>query len=202
MIGNDVVDLLDRDADIASYRSGFDHRVFAGDERASIAGSLQPNRQRWRLWAAKEAAFKAAKRCDRSTVFSPSAFKVEIEGADAEWAGTVDHLGTRYRVMFRESERWIHAIATRGVRGFERVIAAVRRGENAGQECESLEVRRLAREHVARHLDVRPGDLEIRRDSRIPSFWLRGRKLDLCLSLSHSGGIVAFACVDGEYGIG
>jgi len=202
MIGNDVVDLLDRDADSSSYRPGFDVRVFTREERCVIAASREPERQRWRLWAAKEAAFKAARKCDLTTVFSPSAFAVSLESDGENLCGIVDHLGTRYRVLFNESQRWIHAIASRGARGFERIISAVRPNDDPSARGESLAVRVLAREHLARHLGVRLEELQVRADARIPWVWLKDRRLDLSLSLSHSGGIVAFACGEGDQRIG
>ncbi len=202
MIGNDVVDLFDRDADISSYRRGFDQRVFTRCERRLIRLAGEPARQRWRLWAAKEAAFKAARRCDLSTVFSPSAFSVEL-GDEAEGLrGIVDHAGTRYRVLFEESQRWIHAVALLQSRVVDSIVAAVSRRDDLDARCESLDVRALAREHVADRIGVRPQELHIRREGRIPWFWLRGRRLEMGLSLSHSGGIVAFACCEGDRRIG
>lgn len=200
MIGNDVVDLFDRDADHATYRPGFDERVFSAAERHSLETASEPERQRWRLWAAKEAAFKAARRCDTNTVFSPSAFRVELDLEGMR--GIVDHFGSHYRVLFNESQRFIHAIATRGARGFDQIMTAVGRHDDSSQENESRVVRALAREYVARHLGVQPKELEIRRDARVPWFWLGGRRLNLCLSLSHSGGFVAFACCEGDYEVG
>ena len=206
MIGNDIVDLLDRDADASTYRPGFDARVFTRGERRTIEEAAEPERQRWRLWSAKEAAYKAARRCDPTTVFSPSAFVVELfnaPGQDLEkLRGVVDHLGTRYRVVIGESHRWVHAIATRGAQEIGRVITAVSRNDEPDRRRESFAVRRLARECIARHLDVSTRDLQICREGRVPGFWLRGRRLNLSLSLSHSGGVVAFACCEGESGIG
>jgi hypothetical protein len=164
--------------------------------------AVEPERQRWRLWAANEAAFKAARQSDRSAVFSPSSFAVELRSDGERLRGIVDHLGTQYRVLFYESQRWIHAIATRGARGFDRVMAAVSRHDDSDPLRESLLVRTLAREHLARHLGVSPVDLSIRQDERIPWFWLGGSRLDLHLSLSHSGGVVAFACCEGDHGLG
>ncbi len=48
MIGNDVVDLFDRDADSSTYRRGFDARVFTPAERRTIAEASEPERQRLR----------------------------------------------------------------------------------------------------------------------------------------------------------
>ena len=57
MIGNDVVDLRDPDADPWRLHARFDERVFHPSERALIAASPQPGRTRWVLWALKESAY-------------------------------------------------------------------------------------------------------------------------------------------------
>ena len=61
MVGNDIVDLGDPDADPSTLHPGFDARVFTARERRSIESAGDPARQRWRLWAAKEACYKLAR---------------------------------------------------------------------------------------------------------------------------------------------
>ena len=82
MIGNDVVDLRDPDADFASFSPRFDVRVFSASERRRIQASADPEACRWRLWAAKEAVFKAARKADPGAVFSPRRFEVRSPGSD------------------------------------------------------------------------------------------------------------------------
>jgi hypothetical protein len=72
MLGNDVVDLRDRDARPETFRARFDERVFSADERRAIAHDPNPLARRWAHWGAKEAAFKLAKQIDPTFVFSPS----------------------------------------------------------------------------------------------------------------------------------
>ena len=57
MVGNDVVDLRDPDVDPSTLHPGFDGRVFCRDELESLEASPDPVCQRWRLWAATEAAY-------------------------------------------------------------------------------------------------------------------------------------------------
>ena len=84
MVGNDVVDLLDPDSDPATLNPRFDERVLHpeesrhAEERRAFDG--EPARAlRWRLWAAKEAAYKAVKQIRPETVFSPRRFRTEWE---------------------------------------------------------------------------------------------------------------------------
>jgi hypothetical protein len=79
MVGNDVVDLRDSDADPETLNPRFDGRVFSRDERRSIEQCAEPSRQRWRLWAAKEAAFKLLRRLDPTTPFLPVRFLVSLD---------------------------------------------------------------------------------------------------------------------------
>ena len=67
----------------------FDARVFCERERALIASDAT-QRVRWVLWAAKEAAYKAAKKLDRATVWAPARFEVTLE---AQGRGSVAQIG-------------------------------------------------------------------------------------------------------------
>ncbi len=107
MVGNDVVDLADRDARSQTYALRFDARVFDRSERAAIerAGSPQSlqspqstestESQRWRLWAAKEAAYKVARKENAGTVFTPARFGVRL---DAAGHGYVEQVGHGHRL--------------------------------------------------------------------------------------------------------
>ncbi len=77
MLGNDVVDLCDRDSHPTTLHPRFDERVFTDGERAALAASDSIGRERWRIWAAKEAAYKAARKLDARICFSPRRFVVD-----------------------------------------------------------------------------------------------------------------------------
>lgn len=125
MVGNDVVDLRDPDSDAGTHPRRFDERVFSSSEqqmlrqsdvsgqRSEFAHRSGSSRLRWRLWAAKEAAFKAARKRDTATVFSPPRFEVEFSGADA---GRVTHrpkCGTVecFDLRWWQTEDAVHAVA-------------------------------------------------------------------------------------------
>ena len=75
-IGNDLIDLRIRDA-VGKARDGrFVGRVFAPDEAARIASSTHPDRTLWMLWAAKEAAFKVARKLQPTVLFAHAAYEV------------------------------------------------------------------------------------------------------------------------------
>jgi phosphopantetheinyl transferase (holo-ACP synthase) len=187
MVGNDVVDLRDRDAR-GEVAPRFDARVFCADELESLAASGRRSRRRWRLWAAKEAAYKVAVKSDPSTVFSPSRFRVLLEEGAGD--GLVEVPGSEEKVPVHlcEEDGAVHAVARNGAAPL--VVGILR----SGPGDLSAEVRRFAALRLADELRVSPDEIEIRKRGRIPELWLGGAPAPVDLSLSHHGGVVAFAC--------
>jgi phosphopantetheinyl transferase (holo-ACP synthase) len=179
MLGNDVVDLGDPEARLAHPR--FDARVFTREERAALRGSPDPERLRWSLWAAKEAAYKCLKKRAPETVFSPARFAVRLA---ADGTGSVDCGGRRLRLaVFREGDA-LHAVASDGADpgAALRVLAELPAAQDASQA-----VRALARAAAAPVLGCAPREIEIVREGRVPRLRRRGAPVDLDLSLSHHG---------------
>jgi phosphopantetheine--protein transferase-like protein len=211
MLGNDVVDLRDSDSDMATHPARFDERVFAPRERALIQDSAQPARMRWQLWSAKEAAFKAAKKCSPATIFSPRRFEVEVEMSDNDFGRVLQRQSAQPAESFQV--RWwhvadaVHAVALRGdwrradgsgmlAHGFRRASAAEAAGctKVAAPSTASSAVRSFARVELARQLALSLSSIEIRTVGRVPELWLDDVPAGANLSLSHHGDWIAFAC--------
>ena len=64
LVGNDVVDLHDPQSQPEALHPRFDARVFSLGEREALGASSSPHSLRWSLWAAKESAYKLAKKLD------------------------------------------------------------------------------------------------------------------------------------------
>jgi phosphopantetheinyl transferase (holo-ACP synthase) len=189
MIGNDVVDLTDPETFPGATHARFDARVFTPAERARIAASSDPNRCRWRLWAAKESAYKVAVKLDPNTVFSPSRFEVRDD--------VVLHDDRSFTLFVEEHPHWIHAVAQPGVR---RSFAALSSARSAVRQCgttlavvQSNLVRSMAIEDAALILGTDARALAIVTRDRIPFIEIHGEPAPLDLSLSHHGGFVAYA---------
>ncbi len=196
MVGNDVVDIHDVDADITTYSQRFDARVFRDAERAAIERDQLGKTTRWQLWAAKEACFKAAKQEDPSTIFSPRAFEVWFEKRWAETWMPVRHTSGQFLVVLEPGSDRVHALAARAPSDFTYVLrAVVPRGtaEGGSEGDPSTQVRQLAREAFAKQLDVDPNRVDITKSGRIPKLRLDGEPLDMSLSLSHHGDWLAYA---------
>ena len=188
MVGNDVVDLGDRETQAESRHPRFDRRVFTADERRLVERSPDSNRVRWTLWACKESAFKLVKRHDPSTVFSPRAFEVTTA---LSGPAQVHFRGCALCVDVTVDGEAIHAVATWSRCDANRLISAVA----TTRSNPSAAVRELARQHLARVLACMPGDVEIvSGPDRIPELRIRGNRTPGFISLSHHGRFVAFAC--------
>jgi hypothetical protein len=203
MVGNDVVDLGDAESRSEAHHPRFDARVFAGPELRALDACADSERLRWILWAAKESAYKAARRVDATTVFSPRLFVAWLqpeEGAQA-WSGHVEHGDDRFRVRVALENGCAHAVATHpqartGV--VKAGVGRVARGVSAGVPGRAA--RDLALAGIARLLGVSRGELRIERRGRIPRVRRVGGSAPL-LSLSHHGRFVAYACLAGGEGL-
>jgi phosphopantetheinyl transferase (holo-ACP synthase) len=190
MVGNDVVDLGDPEARAGGCHARFDARVFAASELALLAASAQPVRLRWTLWAAKEAVFKAARKHDPGTVFSPRRFVVRSTTPDRAEVAFGD---ASYDVDLQSDERYVHAVAVQQGGPARTVLAAVERLAHDSTVPAGEAVRALAIRTIAPRLGVATSELRVTRDGRIPRLEHGGR-LATDLSLSHHGCFVAFAC--------
>jgi phosphopantetheinyl transferase (holo-ACP synthase) len=186
VIGNDVVDLGDEETAPFATHPRFDERVFAPEEASLLRRSGTSERLRWMLWAAKESAFKAARKLDPGAVFSPRRFVVRLEDDER---GTVAFGDLRFALRVTSDVDFCHAVAS-----VSRAAAtsAVRR--RAPDENPRSAVRALAIERLSAELgSQREGELEIVKEGGIPRVSLRGSPLPFDMSFSHHGRFVAFA---------
>ena len=193
MIGNDVVDFADRSTQPGARNPRFDARVFSELERALIGGDAT-QRVRWVLWAAKEAAYKAAKKLDPALVWAPSRFEVSLESRER---GRVRHGERVLALHIEERADYVHAVARCGPNaGEERSGVA-----EAASDDLSAEARAFARRALAARLGVAEERVAIAKRGRIPLLCADGAPVRADLSLSHHGRFVAYACELADAGL-
>jgi phosphopantetheinyl transferase (holo-ACP synthase) len=201
LVGNDVVDLRDPENQPDAIHVRFDERVFSPDERADILSSASPHLMRWALWAAKESAFKVARKMDPRACFSPRAFSVRLPrfdpGVRRAILTEVRHAAGRFRVQVRATDDWVHALASVSGSVPDAPVWKVRPLTRPGEELSmdaSARVRQVARSALSSALGLFPSDIVIAAAAkRAPRAWSRGRRLAIDLSLSHHGRFVACA---------
>ena len=207
MLGNDVVDLHDPDAQPESFRPGFDARVFSADERWAIAHDVNPLARRWAHWAAKEAAYKLARQIDSAFIFSPGRLIANFAPVANQVGGRVERRGhlrienshaertdfpLRIALRSFETSERIHVVAVPETMDWGAVDFAVER-LGRGQEDSSAAVRTMAIAEIGRWLGVETQRLAIGRRGRIPTVLLDGSTTSLSLSLSHHGDWISYA---------
>jgi hypothetical protein len=190
-VGNDVVDLGDPEARLCGLHPRWVERVFGAAERTALDASPSRHLLHWALWAAKESAYKARKRLEPGTVFSPKEFEVELRSlpaTDGVAVGRVVHRGDVFALEVHVDGATVHAVTTSEKGTVERVRSRVERAR-----CDpGVEARRLAATAIGSALGLDPTGLRI--VDRPPVAMHGGRRLDVGLSLSHHGRFVAFAC--------
>ena len=184
MVGNDVVDLGDPETRPGAQHPRFDARVFGAEELALLRAEADPVRLRWALWAAKEAAFKVARKLAPATVFAPRRFRVTLGPAGV---GGVRWEGGWLPLLLARGPDWVHAIVrspgSGGIHARRLVVPP------------ALSPGAAVREHALRSLRGLLGaPLAIARADRIPFLERRGRRLAADLSLSHHGRYAAWVC--------
>jgi hypothetical protein len=203
LVGNDVVDLRDPENQPEAIHPRFDDRVFSWCERARILAAASPHRMRWALWAAKESAYKVARKLDSRVYFSPRAFSVRIPGGETEgphpYLAEVDHPLGRFQVCLDGTDEWVHAVASVSGTGVAKANWQLRSlGREAVRRIPGLEasarVRKLARSAIASALSAVPSEIVIAAAAKsVPRVMWRGQRLPVDLSFSHHGRFVACA---------
>jgi phosphopantetheinyl transferase (holo-ACP synthase) len=192
-LGNDIVDLHDREAQPAGLHPRFDARVFGPRELEALEEAGSRHQLRWTLWAAKESAYKASKRRNPQIVFSPREFVTDLSpppapGRPGMVSGKVIHRGEVFDLAVYLDGRSVHAVARTGLSSDVRLLLRVGRATSDP----SAAVRRLATATIAAALEVAPADVGV--CERPPVATYRGLQLDATLSLAHHGRFVAVVC--------
>ena len=201
LVGNDVVDLHDPESRPEAIHNRFDARVFTSDEREALRASASAHELRWTLWAAKESAFKVAKKLDPAVRFLPRDFVVR---RITEGRALVMHETGAFDVRLRRTDDWVGAVATpmaanaawttaaNAPSTHRPITAGIERLEVPGADPNRT-VRELARAALALGMNLPPGQVQIAADRGIPVAYWRNRRLPVDLSLSHHGRFVAWA---------
>ena len=194
IVGNDVVDL----ELMGEPSEGFVARVLAPEERRAPPTAADV----WRLWAAKEAAFKILARRDRRLPFVHARFVVDVE------AGLVRHPRGEVRVRWEQHGAALGCTGWQGAGECATAVATAEDAEaaaagfvlSAREACGvtgrlSVAVRLLAKRLLCEQLACHWTEVEILRPGDgPPEAWILGSLApDLGLSLAHDGRFVACA---------
>lgn len=192
-VGNDVVDLADPETRLDALHPRFEERAFCAAERDLLEASRSRHALHWAFWAAKESAYKALRRLEPATVFSPKEFEVELAplppaGARRAAAGRVLHRGRALDLEVHLDGPSVHAVAQGGQAAGTGLLWRIARADGDPR----LAVRRLAATTIGSALGLDPAALRI--VGRPPVATHADGLFATGVSLSHHGRFVAFAC--------
>jgi phosphopantetheinyl transferase (holo-ACP synthase) len=188
-----VVDFHDPESQPEALHPRFDARVFSAGEREALGASGSPHSLRWSFWAAKESAYKVAKKLDAAVRFMPRDFLVRpvAEG----WA-LVLHETRSFEVRLERTDEWVHAVATlaaaKGLSTHRSVSVGIEPLEASSTDA-SRTVRESALAALSSRMSLPTGQIRIAAERGIPVAVWRKRRLPVDLSLSHHGRFVAWA---------
>ena len=221
-VGIDVVDPRDRRCVGKARDERFLARVLADTERGAVGAAPDPDATLWRLWAAKEAAFKVITKVRGAPpVFVHAAFRVDPPGTLSEDGfGRVEWEGFSVRIRWHEKPGRVVALAWNGPPADEPLQWSWAKAADLGPEPtaplkvllgrlsererrpvysrDSALVRLAARAALARGLDVDEARIEVicgeGPKGRVPpKALLDGRAAQADVSLSHHGRWLAWA---------
>jgi phosphopantetheinyl transferase (holo-ACP synthase) len=168
-VGNDIVDLGGPAIDRLHAR--FIERVCTAEEQRAIAESPDPKRRLWTLFAAKEAAYKAAVKLGLDPGFAHRRFVVSSD------LDRVDFGEHTFALRVIDGEDWVHAIVG------DATITGVERGESAREPL----LRALGMTHLGIEREPRAGSWDGFGPPRVAG------APEVDVSLSHDGRFAAFA---------
>ena len=192
----------------------FINRVFTLSEQNQIFNSTKPDTIIWALWAGKETAYKIISKCHPSASSTPRLYEVLLDWKDIshepvecfgeDWviSGTVDTPYGHIHIRIFATREYVHCVgATVPLETTDAVVwhvDRIRPVPEASPANESLCVREALKKHLSAYVDESPEGIEIRREKgshglQPPFVYLRGRRNDTDISLSHDGMFTAYA---------
>ena len=199
-IGNDVVDLSTaRHLNLDRYC----RRIFlAGEYEQYVSESVAPLLV-WRAWAAKEAAFKMLRQAGILDAFVPSRLTYcdrtsQVRYGDSAWPVQLKQSDRLVLAVVSESPHWASIAGEIGTLSTDKQDLFCAAELEAGclhWPAESIAVRVLAKEYLARHFDCAPSDIEFSAPDKYsqPRGSICARPFERGLSFSHDGRFAAVA---------
>jgi phosphopantetheine--protein transferase-like protein len=222
-IGNDIVDLKDRNIRGKSQNIRFVNRVFTSAEKKQIFESPDPDSVLWALWAGKETAYKIISKQHRVSS-APRLYEVRsacpdsrgfltpeterLEKLDAsssyhkEFVGVVDTPQGVCYIRFFLTCDYVHCIGTalssEALDAIVWKVVQISPDSETAKDIESTFVREALKKHLAVFCHIKQDDIEIKRENEIhglgpPLVYVKGMLSDIDVSLSHDGRFGAYA---------
>lgn len=199
-LGNDIIDLKDPDTVNLTQKPKFLRRVYHPEELKAIEAfeTKEQNRRLWKLWALKEAAYKAIKRLDPETIFTPRGIRFY------ENPGQVIFNKKVCFVEVRETSEYIHASSGFPFKNFpqptlqtwigsfqeiKQLLDSEKWSYTESYSEESTLCRNYAAYQIQNHLKCAKVEIVKSGPGRqgVPEVWIDQKKTSHLISTSHHG---------------
>ena len=207
-VGNDIVDLKSPEAKGKAENKRFMQRVLNPDEQQAVLNSDHADSFLWAFWAAKESAYKAVSKIYPDVSSAPRRYPVILDSVKINNIATgivnTPHSTVPVKIFF--NKEYVHCIGITGdalslkniVYDTEKINPEKIPGADSISEKESLFARNLAKKHIASCLQIKEQDIQIIRHKNLnrinpPMIYVKGKKQEIDISLSHDGGFAAYA---------
>lgn len=195
MIGNDIIALNELPVESESRFCRRINKVCTDLEIKWLYSLEKPARNRafWKLWALKEAAWKADYRRGGMRLFNPHRYNCQLDlpetehtAAEENWLVTSSR--NRMKCKLNMTPSFIHALAQHDTGEYSIPYWDSVSFTAKNPVVQSEELRRAVRKGLGRFFDLNRSDIRIIKDMRgVPLLFACGAELPFVLSLSHHG---------------
>ena len=197
----------------------FVNRVFTPSEQELIFDSHKPDTLVWALWAGKETAYKIISKCYPSVSSTPRLYEVSLDytgncnrfddfpAGQSTISGSVETPYGRVYIKIFVTSDYVHCIGTTSER--EEIDSLVWHVDRISPDSgalpgyESTFVRKALKQHLLAYYNREKKDIDIRRENGPhglgpPFVCLKGKPVEIDISLSHDGLFTAYAFVESD----
>jgi phosphopantetheinyl transferase (holo-ACP synthase) len=189
-----------------STDSRFLKKILTNAEIEFIQNVENPDAVLWSLWACKETAYKVIKKTFPETAFLPRQWPVTFTNTKSEYSDgeiTVPGKGKVFIRLFSNSQ-YVHCVGAYNITVLDKLNYNVEALPEEEGINASFFLRRFLAQSLAKNLSLNFHDIKIKRirengELQPPRVYIRGKKTDIDISLSHDGRFVAYVASQAEW---
>ncbi len=206
-IGNDIIDMKDKDTPYKVNDKRFCKRAFTSNEYDMIQKAEEPHNLLWQLWSMKESTYKAVKQCFIDTTFQPKNFIASncLKGiyykdiymktfvrSNSDYIHSTAILPFQYEDNYKNND--MHNLRYRNWIDDKNMLAQKMKYINRNIN-ESTLVRFQLKNNLSKLFNLHIDSISIKKYKKIPYVYFKDKRLLFSISLSHQGRFVA-SCID------
>jgi phosphopantetheine--protein transferase-like protein len=198
-VGNDVVDLREPANAGKNKDSRFLKKILTNAEIEFVQNARNPDEALWSHWACKETAYKVIKKSFPAAAFLPRRWQVIFNKTKSKYSeGEVTFSGEgKVYIRLVSNSQYVHCIGADVLTVLDKLIWRVDVLPEKEKINPSLYLRHCLAQSLAKTFSLNFHHIKIKRtrengELQPPRFYVRGRKTDIDISLSHDGRFIGY----------